>query len=212
MRDIKNYHVLTLNKSYKALGIITLAEALSAVIKERAEIIHEEDGYYQGFDVNSWSELSQLNYEYKNEISAKKLEWINTSYEPFQVPRIIRYLNYDQYHEKKVKFSRRNIFIRDNYTCAYCGKKYPVEKLQLEHIIPKSKGGTTTWKNTVCACHECNFKKSNRTPEEAGMKLIKEPFVPKVLPFKGRFLPKKRYKEWDNFVSYLYWNIPLKEE
>lgn len=77
---------------------------------------------------------------------------------------------------KELPFNRKNIFHRDNYTCQYCGKKgLP---LTLDHILPKSRGGKNTWENIVTACPKCNTLKANRTPLEAGMKMLKQPKRP----------------------------------
>ena len=70
--------------------------------------------------------------------------------------------------------SRRNIFLRDDYTCQYCGIKNP-DKLTLDHVKPKWQGGKDTWENLVCACFKCNSKKGGRTPEEANMTLLNQP-------------------------------------
>lgn len=78
------------------------------------------------------------------------------------------------------KYSRENILIRDNYTCQYCGvKRSSTKKLNLDHVIPKAQGGLSSWENIVTACLDCNNGKRDRTPEEAGMKLFKQPTKPK---------------------------------
>lgn len=76
---------------------------------------------------------------------------------------------------RKVRLSRENIFIRDNYECQYCGQSFPYRQLTLDHINPVSRGGGKYWENLVAACHSCNHKKSNRTPREARMPLKKKP-------------------------------------
>jgi 5-methylcytosine-specific restriction endonuclease McrA len=87
----------------------------------------------------------------------------------FRIPAVIRLL----YKTAKrflpaIKYSRRNIHARDNYTCQYCGSE---RNLSIDHIMPVSRGGKSTWENTVTACQKCNSKKGNKTPEEAGMPL-----------------------------------------
>jgi 5-methylcytosine-specific restriction endonuclease McrA len=100
-----------------------------------------------------------------------------------QIPSIIRIKQYIKLHYKYVKFSRRNLFLRDNYTCQYCYKQYDTAKLTYDHVIPKSiwdrnKGNPTCWTNIVTACTHCNRLKANRTPSQARMTLKTNPYTP----------------------------------
>ncbi len=106
-----------------------------------------------------------------------------------------------------MKFSSARLFIRDGHTCAYCGNKFPSSKLNVDHIIPKSQGGPTSWVNCATSCFPCNFKKRNRTPQEAGMPLLIKPAVPRydydyflnwngyVYPEWEPFLPERKKRE-----------------
>lgn len=85
-------------------------------------------------------------------------------------------------YKKGVKFSRINVMSRDNFTCQYCGQRLPMRELNYDHVIPRIKGGRTVWENIVTSCYPCNDRKAGRTPEQAGMKLRRKPFVPKTLP------------------------------
>ncbi len=91
-------------------------------------------------------------------------------------PHIIKMRYYVAVPKTELPFSKQNIFVRDEYTCQYCGKTHT--RLTLDHVLPKSRGGDYSWENIVAACPECNQKKADRTPEEAGMKLLKEPCRP----------------------------------
>ncbi len=106
------------------------------------------------------------------------------------------------YAKKGVKFSRFNVFARDGFRCMYCGESKTVNSLNFDHVIPRQKGGVTDWDNIVTSCYPCNFRKRNRTPEQAGMKLIRKPVKPKFLPLTG---PRINYKEvpenWLDYVS-----------
>jgi len=86
---------------------------------------------------------------------------------------------FDRLPKKEVMFTRRNIYERDGYRCMYCGVKFRKEQLNFDHVIPRDKGGQTTWENIVCACIPCNTRKANRTPVQAGMTLVKKPVKPK---------------------------------
>lgn len=95
---------------------------------------------------------------------------------PFPVPLVLRLVRYVKlsWRNQKPRFSKRRLFQRDNYSCAYCGKIANT----VDHVIPRSRGGLTEWTNTVASCLKCNHKKGSRTPEEAGMKLRVRPHEP----------------------------------
>lgn len=212
---VMNLSVLALNRSYIPVGIVTLQKAFKKLVSNRANVVHvTENGYYEDHDITSWAEFSILKKMIGDELNGFE-DWINSSEEAIEAPRIIRYLDYNKIYSNKIRFSRKNIFIRDHYKCQYCGLVKDIKKLQLEHVIPKSKGGKTTWVNTVCACNDCNDKKRDRTPIEAGMQIIRKPFTPRFLPtqsMKHFSWDKNKYESWENFVSNVYWNIELAEE
>lgn len=208
--------VLALNKNYVPVGIITVKKAFKKLVAGKAKIVHVADaGYYEDYDISSWAEFSALKAMIDDELNGYE-DWINSreSDLPIEAPRVIRFLEYDKIFANKVRFSRKNVFLRDDYTCQYCGVQKPIKHLQLEHIVPKSKGGKTTWVNTVCSCDECNNSKRDRTPEQAGMKLLQKPRAPKFLPtekVRGFKWDKNRYACWENFVSDMYWNVELSD-
>ena len=98
------------------------------------------------------------------------------------MPRVLRLLHYDRVPKQRVRLNRRNIFARDSNHCQYCGKRFATSELSLDHIVPTCRGGDTSWENLVCACVRCNVRKGGRTPQEAGIKLIKPPVRPKTQP------------------------------
>jgi 5-methylcytosine-specific restriction endonuclease McrA len=117
------------------------------------------------------------------------------------LPSVIRLRNFRNVPHKRPIPSRKNIFTRDGFRCLYCGAKAPKVTLELEHVIPKSRGGLGTWENLVSACHPCNQRKADRTPEEAGMKLIHRPLPATV--HTGRFVLKTmgaEVNEWSRFL------------
>ena len=97
-----------------------------------------------------------------------------------RVPRVILLVLFDRLPKKEVKFTRHNIFERDRNTCQYCGGVYERKDLNLDHVIPRDRGGPTTWENIVCSCIRCNTQKANRTPQEAGMHLVRKPKRPEM--------------------------------
>ncbi|MBM3786882.1 MAG: HNH endonuclease [Acidobacteria bacterium] len=93
----------------------------------------------------------------------------------FSLPSVIRLLEYRRIPQQSRSLSRKNILLRDRYTCQYCHKTLPSVELTLDHVIPRSRAGASSWENLVACCHPCNNRKGSRTPDEAGMKLLKVP-------------------------------------
>lgn len=93
----------------------------------------------------------------------------------FFVPSVVRLQQYRRIPQRIQMLSRKNIYVRDSYTCQYCGKVFTARELTLDHVLPRSKGGASSWENMVAACQPCNRKKNDRTPEQAGMKLLRVP-------------------------------------
>ncbi len=117
---------------------------------------------------------AELVDEYENQ----KIRSVNES---FSLPRILRL--YSRHRSSKdVRFTRQNVFWRDQFQCQYCAEQLPGTKLTFDHVLPSSRGGGTNWENIVSCCHDCNTRKGNKTPKEAGMKLVKKPARPRWTP------------------------------
>lgn len=189
-----------------AIRVTTAKRAFSLLYRNLAEVVHVEEDKYLSYDFESWREISQL----KQQFEPERHDWVRTVRFSLVVPRIIRLVFYDRLPRKGVKFNRRNIFARDNNSCQYCGKKFPTSDLSLDHVVPRSQGGTTTWENLVCACLKCNVQKGGRTPEEANMSLIAKPVKPRRSPVLNLKLSHDRYRSWKQFLDHAYWNVELK--
>jgi len=124
-----------------------------------------------------------------------------------KIPAVVRLLGAFRRHKKPVKFSRINIYGRDNYSCQYCGVKKRLFELTYDHVLPRTQGGKTTWTNIVSCCSDCNRKKGGRTPEQAGMKLLKAPIQPAATPV--LVLALNRESVPDAWRDYLYWTGEL---
>ncbi len=116
------------------------------------------------------------------------------------LPAVVRLRRLVPNLRRGVKFSRANVFSRDGYTCQYCASKKSRSELSFDHVLPRTHGGRTGWENIVTACRPCNLKKRNRTPEQAGMRLLRKPVRPTALPiepmsFGGREIPA----EWRDY-------------
>jgi len=201
-----NCNVLVLNRHYLAMRVVSAKRALTLLFKELAEVIHIEDGQYLSYDFDDWCELSQL----KRTFEPDAHDWLRTVRFDIAVPRIIRLTIYDRLPKQEVKFNRRNIYARDGNHCQYCGKKYSTSDLSLDHVIPRSQGGKSTWDNVVCACLKCNIRKGGRTPMQAGMHLITAPKRPRRNPVITLKLSEGRYASWKQFLDHAYWSVELK--
>ena len=142
--------VLVLDVSFQPLGTISWQRAITLYFQNKVEILQE----------------------YTN-------EWIHSVNLTIKVPSIIRFIKNVIKKARKVKFSRENIFNRDRAICQYCGEKVSRNDFTLDHVYPRSQGGTTCFENICVCCVDCNRKKANRTPEQAGMKLKVVPIRPK---------------------------------
>jgi 5-methylcytosine-specific restriction endonuclease McrA len=200
--------VLVLNRLFMAIHIISVRRAFCLLCKDLAEVVSlEDDGQFQTYDFASWREVSEYRAQH---FRHEDDDWIRTVSSEIQAPRVIRLVGYDRLPRQTVKFNRRNIFARDNNQCQYCGKKFPTSELSLDHVIPRSQGGGSTWENIVCACVNCNVKKGGRTPKEAGMHLIRKPEKPKRSPMLNLKLTHSKYQSWRTFLENAYWSVELK--
>jgi len=203
MEAILENRVLKLNRNYLPVEIITAKDAFILLSKDIAEVVTIEDGTYANHTFDSWAEVSELK-EMLGEW-ADEDEWIHTPSLTLQVPRVIRVLSFARIPMHGIKLTRKNIYSRDSNTCQYCGKNRSTSELNIDHVIPKAQGGGNTWDNLVCSCIKCNQKKRDRTPSEAGMKLIRKPIKPKYSPHLTVHIGNSKYKSWKNFISDAYW-------
>ena len=170
-----------------------------------AEVVDVEDGRYVSYDFADWAELSA----FKREFEPAKHDWVRTVRFDLAVPRIVRVLTFSRLPKHDVKLNRRNIFARDHNTCQFCGKRFSTTQLSIDHIIPRSRGGTSAWENLVCACVKCNVKKGGRTPSEANLSLIRPAVKPRRNPVVTIKLSDRRYASWKEFLDAAYWDVEL---
>lgn len=121
-----------------------------------------------------------------------------------RVPSVLRLYRGLAHSKRGVKFSRLNVFTRDGFRCSYCGSPKQMGELNYDHVIPRHQGGRTVWENIVSSCYPCNLQKRNRTPEQAGMKLLRQPHKPRTLPMVGpRFSPNEVVPAWLPYMASL---------
>jgi len=195
--------VLVLNKNYIAISLTNKRRAIQLLYLNRANVIDEE---YRTYDFNDWFELSQM-------IKTHPAGFIYSATFKIAIPEVIALKYYDKIQLEEPRLTRKNIYENYDYRCCYCGKKFDTTKLNIDHIMPRSRGGKTEWANVVTSCISCNLKKGNRTPTEAGMRLIITPHKPSrrikfVLTLKTNI---KIPSSWQKFIDTLYWNSELEE-
>lgn len=192
-----------LNAHYMALRVVSVRRAFTLLFKRDAarrpvaEVVNIENGRYVSYDFEDWAELSA----FRRELETSEYDWIRTVRYDLAVPRIIRVLTFSKLPRQEIKFNRRNIFARDNHTCQYCGKRLKPSDLSLDHVIPRSRGGSTSWDNIVSACRACNVRKGRRTPAEANLQLIRRPVKPRRNPVVLVKLSDRRYAAWRHFLD-----------
>jgi 5-methylcytosine-specific restriction endonuclease McrA len=196
-----NSAVLVLNRSYLPIHVTSARRAFSLVYQGIARIVNEQ---YQTFDFEAWSQLAV----------ARDMEAIGTPGGLIRVPRVIVLIAFDRLPKRHVRFSRINLMARDSFQCQYCNKKPRRTELNLDHVVPRSLGGRSTWENVVTSCVDCNRRKGGRTPRQARMKLRRKPERPRWTPLANLMWSSVRYQEWRPFLSVVdasYWNVELAE-
>ncbi|SEM16750.1 5-methylcytosine-specific restriction endonuclease McrA [Stigmatella aurantiaca] len=192
--------VLVLNRNYQPVHVTSVKRAFSLLYQGVAKAI---DDQYKLYEFEDWAALSTTG------------ECIVTVNRAIRVPRVLVLSAYEYLPKGRVRFSRLNIYARDHDTCQYCGRTLPRSELNLDHVNPRCEGGKTTWENVVCSCVPCNLRKGGRTPERAGMKLLRRPFRPRWTPLFRGAIRRITYREWLPFLRVedaSYWNVELLDE
>ncbi len=177
---------LVLDPGYKPIDRIPWQRAFTLIFLGKVDVVEEYEDH----------EVKSVSFSYK-------------------VPSIVRWLGRIRKTRRAIKFSRENVYARDRGKCQYCAMKITRATFTYDHVLPKSRGGLTEWTNVVCACMDCNQKKRDRTPQEAGMKLQNLPEKPKKLPETATFTLTWRkgdpdvWRQW--LTSIAYWNSELDE-
>lgn len=202
MGALENTRTLLLSNAYEPLGAISLMRAMKMISKGKVEIIEE-------YDWNIVSKPSEIHADVEvGEGTLKKT--VKRTMLVFKAPAVVRLLSMFVRRRRQVKFSRINLYARDNYTCQYCNTKFKLSELSLDHVVPRVQGGKTTWTNLVAACSPCNMKKGGRTPDQARMKLRKQPIQPSWNP--AITITVSTASVPDAWRDYLYWTGSLEND
>ena len=159
---------------------------------------------FEPISVISWKKAIILTFLGKAEVITAYEQAVHAVSMSMNLPAVLRLIHYVKYRRHEVKFTRRNIYIRDKYRCQYCGKGFEPKDLTYDHVIPKSGGGKTTWENVVTCCHTCNLKKGGRTPKEAGMRLLNPPVEPRWHPMNHFSMDTRQIPA--PWLDYLIWH------
>ena len=186
---------LVLNRNWQPVGVATVARSLVKLWNGACRVVDPQD--YQQYAWSDWAKL----------VPADDEPFIQTRRFRLRVPEVITLVAYDRVPANAVTFCRRNLFKRDRFTCQYCGQQPGSEELTIDHVMPRSRGGLSSWENCVLACVECNTRKADRTPLEAGMLLRKAPVRPLWKPYYAS--GGVRIDSWARFLSEAYWSIEL---
>jgi 5-methylcytosine-specific restriction endonuclease McrA len=199
--------VLVLNRLWQAVNLCSARRALTLLFEGHAQVVSNTDsGDFKTYDFHQWRDVSDRTSSDSSE------DVVRTVALRIRVPRVILLLFFDRLPRKEVKFTRHNIFERDRNTCQYCGKVFERRDLNLDHVVPRDRGGPTTWENIVCSCIPCNTRKANKSPVEAGMRLVRKPKRPKWRPFVQVGFGAPMHDSWKHFLDIAYWNVELGQE
>jgi 5-methylcytosine-specific restriction endonuclease McrA len=174
-------HTLLLNATFEPIKVVSWQRAMTLWCQGKVEIVETHD---------------------------KEVRAVTFSFRLPSIVRLLRFVRVRNLHQ--VKFSRANIYVRDEYTCQYCAQRFEPEDLTFDHVVPVAQGGRRSWDNIVTACMPCNREKDARTPAQAGMTLLRVPRRPSASArFRATIGIRKTPDSWRNF---LYWNVALDEE
>jgi len=189
MTDVLSRPVLVLNRVFQPVQLTTAKRAFVLLYGGAANALDESGEEY---DFDLWRSLPVRDVDDGVPIIGGSL----------RVPRVLHLHRYERTPKVTVRLTRRNLMFRDTHQCQYCGKQPPLRDLNIDHVMPRSRGGGDTWENLVTACRVCNLRKGWKTPEEANMALRRRPFRPKWSMTAQILLGSQtKYAEWDPFLK-----------
>jgi 5-methylcytosine-specific restriction endonuclease McrA len=189
---------LVLNRAFLPIHVTSVRRALGLLYRGVARAV---DAEYRTFDYESWTEIAPCG-----------LDAVGLVDGVVRIPRVVLLVAFDRVPRRRVRLSRHNIFVRDADTCQYCGRRLQRNELSLDHVVPRCRGGKTTWENVVCACIDCNRRKGGGDAAAAGLRLTRLPRRPEWTPFLAKQFGARGYREWAPFLKEMdsaYWNVEL---
>lgn len=204
--NVNKRDVLVVNRGWIPLGITTIKQAFVQLMSSDGGAGHAFDIEYEYLGDDKWNfdnmvGIRCLPFENWKLLPVRPFDAaIHTSKQTIRIPSVIMAVNCNKSHLREIKLSAKAILERDNYTCQYTGKQLPRHKLNIDHVVPRDKGGKDTWENLVASSIEVNSKKGNKLNEEAGLKLIRQPKKPLPLPASA-LIREIRFKDWAIFLK-----------
>lgn len=180
--------VLVLNRGYQPVRITDARNGFSLLYMGRARAL---DAAFDSHDFAEWIERPPAAHD----------EAIRTVRGAICVPRVLLLNEFNRVPRAPLRLSRRHVYMRDDYTCQYCGGRPGVKELNLDHVQPRSRGGRSTWENLVTSCRRCNLEKGWSTPSEAGMRLDRRPVRPSWGLALSLAAQRRRFVEWEPFLA-----------
>jgi 5-methylcytosine-specific restriction endonuclease McrA len=187
--EVLNAPVLVLNRVWQAIATSTVKVAFCDMVRESATAI----------DTDTMSPVRTEDW-FALPVRPGDKFLCMTRGRTVRVPSVISRVGYDKMPTKPPRLDKKNLVERDHYTCQYCGRVHRYDALNMDHVRPRSKGGNKKWTNIVASCIPCNSKKADRTPTEAGMRLVKAPKEPIRRPVIATMKRRQDRPEWDMFL------------
>ncbi len=188
-RDVLVLPVLLLNRFFAPVSVTTARRAMVLLFGGAALAVDEDGSTY---DFGRWRELPMRSRD----------DGISTITGSLRVPRVLHLQRYDRAPHVVVRLTRRNLMLRDEHQCQYCAKKPSLRDLNIDHVVPRSRGGLDSWDNLVISCRTCNLKKGRRTPDEAGMRLLRMPQKPRwTTPAQILMAEREPFSEWQPYLK-----------
>lgn len=180
--------VLVLNRSFQPVRVTPARRAFVMLYAGSARAL---DAGYEPHDWHSWTRREP----------PEGAEFVPTPRGPVAVPRLLWLASYNRVPRSPVRLSRRNVFLRDDHVCQYCGERKPPRELNLDHVVPRARGGKSTWDNLVTSCRPCNVRKGHALPAECGMMPLRPPVRPGWTAAAQLAGAARRFPEWEPFLG-----------
>lgn len=185
--ELLNRATLVLNRSWRPVHVTTVRRALCMVFRDAARVVCTES--LATYTFHDWLQVPVPHGQLAIRSPSVRL----------LPPEVILLTQFDRVPCHQAPFTRRNLFLRDDYTCQYCGRRCNSDHLSIDHVLPRSRGGSTNWENCVLACVGCNARKADRTIKEAGLRLLRPPVRPRWSPYLN-LRPSQRMASWAQFA------------
>lgn len=186
--------VLVLNRNWQAVNIVGVKRAFSLLCQDHARVLNTAGGEFAPMDAGEWFAHSEATGPHPEDTVIKTVRM------QILIPKVLLLRSYDRLPVSEIKFNRENVFIRDNFTCQYTGKRCRPAELTLDHVIPRERGGRTSWENIVTCRRDINHAKANRLPHEAGLHLLRKPSKPRWRPFSAVAASYEVDEAWRHFL------------